>query len=152
MPALALTDHDELGGAVRFAQATREVEIEGIIGAELTIRIEGKGQKVESVALEPSTLCSLPSTHLVLLAETREGYGNLSTLITRARMENARGEPSVSFDVLAQHASGLFALTGCPRGWIPSLVAAGDAEGACEAAAIIKDAFGSRIAIECWDH
>ena len=40
MPALALTDHDELGGAVRFAQATRDVGIEGIIGAELTIGMD----------------------------------------------------------------------------------------------------------------
>jgi error-prone DNA polymerase len=67
-------------------------------------------------------------------------------------MENARGEPSVSLELLARHADGLFALTGCPRGWIPSLVAAGDLDGACEAAAIIKDAFDGRMAVECWDH
>src|SRR5262249_52034577 len=65
---------------------------------------------------------SIPPSHLVLLAETREGYGNLATLVTRARMDNGRGEPSVTLDVLAQHAAGLFALTGCPRGWVPSLV------------------------------
>jgi len=132
MPALALTDHDELGGAVRFAQATREVGLEGIIGAELTV-----GQR---------------ATHIVLLAETREGYGNLSTLITRARMETPRGEPCVSLEMLAEHAGGLFALTGCPRGWVPSLVADGDLDGACEAAANIKDMFDGRMAIECWDH
>jgi error-prone DNA polymerase len=152
MPALALTDHDELGGAVRFAQATREVGIEGIIGAEVTIRVESRGHRVEGGTPQLPTRNSLHSTHLVLLAETREGYGNLSTLITRARMENARGEPSVSLDLLAQHARGLFALTGCPRGWVPSLVAAGDVDGACEAAAILMDAFDRRMAIECWDH
>ena len=42
LPALALTDHDEMGGAVRFAQATREVEIGGIIGAELTTVVGGQ--------------------------------------------------------------------------------------------------------------
>ena len=42
LPALALTDHNELGGAVRFAQATREVRIEGIIGAELTVASGGR--------------------------------------------------------------------------------------------------------------
>jgi error-prone DNA polymerase len=154
MPALALTDHDELGGAVRFAQATREVEIDGIIGAELTVAwgVARGASRPSSVASQRSTRNASRSTHLVLLAETREGYGNLSTLITRARMENARGEPSVSLDVLAQHASGLFAITGCPRGWVPSLVAAGDIDGACEAAAIIKDTFDGRMAVECWDH
>jgi error-prone DNA polymerase len=135
LPALALTDHDELGGAVRFAQATREVGVEGIIGAEISV-----------VAGHQAP------THLVLLAETREGYGNLSTLITRARMENPRGEPCVSLELLARHARGLFALTGCPRGWVPSLVANDDLDGACEAAAMLRDAFDGRLAIECWDH
>jgi error-prone DNA polymerase len=88
----------------------------------------------------------------VLLAETREGYGNLSTLITRARMENPRGEPCASLEMLADHARGLFALTGCPRGWVPSLVARGDLDEACEAMAALKDIFDGRTAIECWDH
>jgi error-prone DNA polymerase len=160
LPALALTDHDELGGAVRFAQATREVGIAGIIGAELTVttgewsmerekegRAHGRGRSNRL-----ATRHSLLTTHLVLLAETREGYGNLSALITRARMENPRGEPCISLEVLGQHTRGLFALTGCPRGWVPSLVAKGDLDGAREAAAVLKDAFDGRIAIECWDH
>src|SRR5688572_8585441 len=129
-PALALTDHDELGGAVRFAQAGAEVGVGAIIGAEVTVG----------------------TSHLVLLAETREGYGNLSTLITRARMNRTRGEPSVDLDTLAGHATGLYALTGCPRGWVPSLAAAGDVNAACEAAATLLDIFGRRVAVECWDH
>src|SRR5262245_9145599 len=129
-PALALTDHDELGGTVRFAQATSEMGLGGIIGAEVT----------------------MGANHIVLLAETREGYGNLSTLITHARMHNARGEPSITLDLLAQHAKGLFALTGCPRGWVPSLVAGGQLDDACDAAATLVDIFDRRVAIECWDH
>jgi len=161
LPALALTDHDEMGGAVRFAQATREVEIGGIIGAELTTVVGGQWLVASSKdgrarargnSDRPSTNYQSPITHLVLLAETREGYGNLSTLITRARMENPRGEPCVPLELLAQHARGLFALTGCPRGWVPSLVANGDLNGACEATAVLKDAFDGRLAIECWDH
>ena len=131
-PALALTDHDELGGAVRFAQATSEMGIGGLIGAEITV-----GHDLH---------------HIVLLAETREGYGNLSTLITHARMRSTRGEPSITLDVIAQHAKGLFALTGCPRGWVPSLVAKGQLDEACDAAATLVDIFDRRVAIECWDH
>ena len=173
MSALALTDHDELGGAVRFAQATREVGVEGIVGAEVTVVVGGRrsvvGEDAERsvdgsrkqtgrhrsgrfVPNSPTTDHQPSTTHLVLLAETREGYGNLSTLVTRARMENARGEPSVSLDLLAEHARGVFALSGCPRGWVPSLVTAGDLHGACKAAAILKDVFDGRLAIECWDH
>jgi error-prone DNA polymerase len=131
--ALALTDHDELGGIVAFAQAASEAGIDGIVGAELTIEVPG-------------------ATHLVLLAEDREGYGNLSMLITKARMERPRGQPAVPLDVLAQHARGLFALTGCARGWVPRLVARGLEHEACEAAATLVDIFGGRVAIECWDH
>ena len=146
--ALALTDHDELGGAVRFAQAASELGIEAIIGAELTL-----GGKWET-GREQTSHVPLPTSHshLVLLAETREGYGNLSTLITLARMQSSRGEPSVDLDTLARHARGLFALTGCPRGWIPSLAAQGNVSAACEAAATLLDIFDRRVAIECWDH
>jgi error-prone DNA polymerase len=135
-PALALTDHDELGGAVRFAQAGGELGVQAIIGAEITV----------SAATENSP------HHIVLLAETREGYGNLSTLITRARMQHSRGEPSVDLNTLARHAKGLFALTGCPRGWVPALAARGDVNAAREATATLLDMFDRRLAIECWDH
>ncbi|HEU4995044.1 MAG TPA: DNA polymerase III subunit alpha [Gemmatimonadaceae bacterium] len=162
--ALALTDHDELGGAVRFAQAGAELGIGAIIGAEVTVASNGgmgegngNGRGKDSRAT-PSTrpfLNPIPIPqyhHIVLLAETREGYGNLSTLITLARMGSARGTPCVDLDTIALHAKGLFALTGCPRGWVPSLAAAGDVHVACEAAATLLDIFDRRVAIECWDH
>jgi error-prone DNA polymerase len=134
MPALALTDHDDLGGAVRFAQAARELELDGILGTELTV------------------LAGDARTHLVLLAESREGYGNLSALITRARMDTTRGDPAVTLDTLARHTRGLYALTGCPSGWVPRRLAVGDAAGANEATATLLDLFDGRLAIECWDH
>src|SRR5688572_32545990 len=134
MPALALTDHDDLGGAVRFAQAARELELAGILGAELTVIAGGE------------------RTHLVVLAESREGYGNLSTLITRARMDTTRGDPAITLDTLARHTRGLFALTGCPSGWVPRRLAVGDADGASDAVATLLDLFDGRLAIECWDH
>ncbi|MEW5917237.1 MAG: PHP domain-containing protein, partial [Gemmatimonadota bacterium] len=93
-PAIALTDRHDLGGAVRFAYAAKELGIEGIIGAEISLQVEG------------STL------DLVLLAQDREGYGSISSLITRARMDNSRGSPSVSLDTHARHSNGIFALSG----------------------------------------
>ena len=134
MPALALTDHDDLGGAVRFSQAAQVLGLGGILGTELTVLAAGE------------------RTHLVALAESREGYGNLSTLITRARMDTTRGDPAITLDTLARHTRGLFALTGCPSGWVPRRLAAGDREGAAEAVATLLDLFDGRLAIECWDH
>ena len=133
MPALALTDHDDMGGAVRFAQAATTAGVGGILGVELTVRVPAR-------------------THLVLLAETREGYGNLCALVTRARLDAPRGDPSVSLDTLARHARGLVALTGCPRGWVPRLVARGEDETACTALATLSDIFERRVWVECWDH
>ena len=137
--ALALTDHDELGGAVRFATAAREAELPAIIGAELTVTVQQRGE--------------LLLTHLPLLAESRDGYANLATLVTLARQDVARrGEPRVTLDQVAAHAGGLFALTGCPRGWVPTLAARDETDAACEAAATLMDIFDRRVAIECWDH
>ena len=134
--AIALTDHDELGGAVRFALAADAAGIAGIIGAELTLHSE-------NAALQ----------HLTLLATSRAGYGNLSTLITRARMDAAeRGSPSVSWELLSQHTAGLFALSGCPRGAIPQALAAGDTAHATTLAGTLRDLFPESFAIEVWDH
>ncbi len=133
--AIALTDHDELGGAVRFAQAADAAGIAGIIGAELTVQADGALQ------------------HLTLLATSRIGYGNLSTLITRARMDvPERGAPSVPFALLTQHAAGLFALSGCPRGAIPQALAVGNMAEANRMAGALRDLFDDAFAIEVWDH
>ena len=129
-PALALTDHDDFGGMVRFAQAAREHRVDGIVGVEL----------------------SVGAHHLVLLAESAAGYANLATLVTRARMDRPRGEPSVSLELVARHADGVIALTGCPRGEIPALLAAGHAAAARRAAFRLRDIFGDRLYIECWNH
>jgi error-prone DNA polymerase len=133
--AIALTDHDELGGAVRFAQAADAAGIAGIIGTELTVQADGALQ------------------HLTLLATSRTGYGNLSTLLTRARMDvNERGAPAVPFELLAKHTAGVYALSGCPRGAIPQALATGNIDEATRLAALYRDLFHEAFAIEVWDH
>ena len=149
--ALALTDHDELGGVVAFAQAAHEKEIAGIIGAEITVAGMADMTDMTGVTGIAGTAGDADS-HLVLLAIDRDGYGNLSTIVTRARMDNPRGQPRVPLDLVARHASGLFALTGCMHGRVPSLVARGDVTAARDAAATLRDIFDGRMAIECWDH
>ncbi|MBL0937246.1 MAG: PHP domain-containing protein [Gemmatimonadaceae bacterium] len=144
-PALALTDHDELGGVVRFATACTAAQIGGILGAEVTVRMPELGNTRGPTVGERRT-------HLVLLAETREGYRNIASLITRARMDSERGRPSVPWALLTRHVQGVTALTGCPRGWIPQLLAEGQPEQAWTAATELRDVFGKHLAIECWDH
>jgi len=99
--ALAVTDHDNLCGAMRFAQLAKSLEIKGIIGAELTL----KG-----------------GHHLTLLAKDRLGYGNLCRLITAAHNYGERNQPELPPELLPEHAAGLIALSGCPQGELTQLV------------------------------
>ena len=96
MRSLALTDRDDLGGAVRFATAAKTAGLAGILGAELTVEVRGAapGAGCRAQVLSAGSGRGAAVVHrLVLLAETREGYGNLSTLITLGRMRAARGAP-----------------------------------------------------------
>src|SRR5690606_12064196 len=138
-PALAITDHDEMGGIVRFGVACDEAGIAGILGAELTVDV-------------PDTNSGTRRTHLVLLAETREGYRNISSLVTRARMDTSRAEPSVPWSLVATHARGVTALTGCARGWNPQGTAEGREDDAWRTAWAMREVVDDHLAIECWDH
>lgn len=152
-PALTITDHNELGGVVRFAAACAYNGIGGIIGSELTVDVPMDVQHLH----KPSAMNDAPTgttrrTHFTVLAETLDGYHNLSQLITHARMNCSRGEPSIPLQLLAERAKGLTVLTGCPRGWIPRLIADGKHSDAWTAACYLRDVFGQHLAIECWDH
>jgi error-prone DNA polymerase len=118
---LALTDHDGLYGSMEFAQAAKAFGIRAITGAEVTLA---------------------DGHHLTLLAATAEGYGNLCRLLSTAHLAGARKEPRLPLDVLAQHARGLIALSGCKRGEVPALVAAGDLAGAAAALLRYVEIFG----------
>ena len=99
--ALAVTDHDNLCGAMRFAQVSRSLEMRGITGAEITL--EG-------------------GYHLTLLAGDKQGYGNLCRLITAAHNSGERNNPELPPGRLPEHASGLIVLSGCPRGELSQMV------------------------------
>lgn len=129
--ALALTDHDDMGGVVRFAHAAKEVSLDAIVGAELTLQGE---------------------RHLTVLAQNLEGYKNLCYLITLARQSCERGTPRLSLDQLAQHANGVVALSGCPQGSVPTLIAQQNSKEAREMAATLRDIYGENFFLELWDH
>jgi len=101
-PALALTDHDNLCGAMEFAQGARSLGIQPIIGAELTL--EG-------------------GAHLTLLARNHRGYSNLCRLISHSHITTDRRQPELDTAFLPEHAEGLYLLTGCPKGPVPTLLA-----------------------------
>jgi error-prone DNA polymerase len=101
--ALALTDHDNLCGAMRFAHLAQSIGIKGIIGAEITLA---------------------GGSHVTLLAKNQAGYRNLCRLITAAHRKGERDRPELDPGLLKEHAPGLIALSGCPQGELSKLVAA----------------------------
>ena len=120
-PALALTDHDNLCGAMEFARMARSLDIQPIIGAEVTLA---------------------GGHHLTLLAETRQGYSNLCKLLSAARITTDRREPELDPRFLSDHAQGLILLTGCPKGEVPSLAQEGHLDRGREALARYIEWFG----------
>ena len=103
-PALALTDHDNLCGAMEFARAAKSVGVQPVIGAEVTLA---------------------DGSHLTLLVETAVGYGNLCQLVTHSRIGGDRRDPKLDPGRLPEHAEGLILLTGCGKGQVPGLAAEG---------------------------
>ena len=103
-PALAITDHDNLCGAMEFARTAHSLGVQPIIGAEVTL----KG-----------------GSHLTLLAENHTGYSNLCNLLSASRLTTDRREPELDPRFLADHAQGLILLTGCPSGEMPSFAQQG---------------------------
>lgn len=127
MPALALTDHGGVSGAVRFTRACNAAGIKPLLGAEVT---EEGGY------------------HLVLLADGPEGYANLCRLLTRAHLDHPRGTPRVTQAVLAACSEHLYALSGCRRGRVPALILRRRYRDAYQAALTYRRIFGARFHIE----
>ena len=116
LSALALTDHDNLCGAMHFAQVAKTVGIKAITGAELSIKEWdiGKGDPVSN-----------SNSHLTFLAETQEGYSHLSNLISYSYVAGERNNPALDLKYLPDGVDGLILLTGCRTGRVPRLLMEG---------------------------
>src|SRR3954465_11897376 len=105
--ALALTDHDNVCGAMEFAHACKGVGVRPIIGCELTVK-------------DPRRMPR--PVHITLLVENATGWGSLCRLITEAHRDTREGPgmrealpPSIGIDELERHTEGLVCLSGCAR-------------------------------------
>ena len=134
--AVALTDHGVMYGAFKFYQAATAAGIKPVIGCEVYVAKRSRHDREAKVDDEPY--------HLVLLVENEEGYKNLTKLVSLAHLEGFYYRPRVDRELLAAHHEGLIALSACFSGEIPSLLLAGDYEGAKKAAAWYREVFGPR--------
>jgi DNA polymerase III subunit alpha len=103
MPAVALTDHGSLAGAVQLYQHAQKAGVKPLIGCEVYV-CEDAAKQEKGYA------------HLTLLAESNEGYGNLIKLASAGYLQGYYYKPRVDWNHLAAHANGLVALSGCLSG------------------------------------
>ncbi len=134
MPAVAVTDHGNLFAAANFYHEATSQGVKPIIGCEVyTTRgsrhdREGNGER---------------ANHLVLLAETDEGYRNLCALVTAGFLEGFYYKPRIDHDLLARHSRGLIALSACLRGEVAEALGEEKVDRARESAGRLRDIFGS---------
>jgi len=144
MPALALTDHGVMYGAVPFYRACREAGVKPILGCEFYVAAVSMRDK--------SAREDNPTYHLTVLAKNAEGYRNLLRLCSAAHLEGFHYRPRIDFAALSRHAEGLIVLSGCLKGEVAQKLLADKKDEALATAARYKALFGDDYFIEIQDH
>jgi DNA polymerase-3 subunit alpha len=134
MPALAVTEHGNLFSSVVFHDAARKRGVKPILGCEVYVAPESR--------LTRSGTPGETANHLVLLAETREGYHNLIRLVSAGYTEGFYYKPRIDKDLLAEHARGLIGLSSCLKGEVATGIRTGQDARALRAAAAYRDILG----------
>ena len=133
MPAVAMTDHGNIFGAVAFMNAAKEAGVKPILGCELYIC------KKEDHRASPE---GDSYNHLVVLAENDEGYRNLVKIVSEASLHGFYYKPRISKKFLAEHSRGLIGLSACLKGEVAESLTEGKYDAAREAAVTFSDIFG----------
>src|SRR5262249_52327803 len=149
-PALALTDTDNMFGALEFSEKMAGAGIQPIVGVSLAVDFaDGAPSAAAPGARGPNR--TLP--RIVLLAAREEGYRNLMRLNSRAFLETPAGEPPhLKLPRLPGLSGGLIALTGGPGGPLDAVIAAGQAEHAAARCERLLALFGDRLYVELQRH
>lgn len=115
MPAVAITDHGNLFGALKFHRAARDAGVKPILGCEVYVAPGSRREQNPDSA----------NQHLVLLAKNRTGFSNLMRLSSIAHSEGFYFKPRMDFELLAEYHEGLIALSACPKGIVPREIETG---------------------------
>lgn len=147
MPAVAMTDHGNLYGAVAFYQKMMAAKVKPILGCVMCLAPTELTQKKDFPGRKRST-------NITLLAKNTTGWNNLTKLVSLGHLEGEYlGEPRVDRDALKKYANGIICLTGCDKGPIHEWLEKGDLEKAREEVATLKDIYGADdLYIELMDH
>src|SRR5881628_672664 len=135
-PAIALTDHGNLFGAIDFYLAAQKAGIKPILGCELYV---APGSRRERGSQDGGYE---GANHLTVLVRNRAGYRNLVKLVSKAYLEGFYYKPRVDRELLAQHADGLVVLSGCLNSEVSRLLGQGETQKAKEIAGWYQEVVG----------
>ncbi len=144
MPAVGLTDHGVMYGAIEFYQACKEAEIKPIVGCEVYLAPRGRTDRDPVLDRE--------QYHLILLAENAVGYRNLMKLVSIASLEGFYYKPRIDRDLLAAHSEGLIATSACLGGQVADHIVKDQVKKAREHAGWMSEVFPGRYYLELQDH
>jgi len=143
MPAVALTDHGNMYGAIDMYLACKEAGVKPLIGVEFYVHDADITEKNSS---------SNPLYHLVLIAKSNEGYKNLIKLASTAHCKGFYYKPRINFELIKEHCDGLICLSACLGGEVLKNLTAGNYENAKATAKKYKELFNDDYYIELQDH
>jgi len=136
MPAIAMTDHGNLFGAIDFYQAAKAAGIKPIIGCETYMAPGSMLEKKASSASEAAF-------HFTLLAKDETGYKNLVKLVSAAHLDGFYYKPRIDKELLAKHAEGLIGMSGCLKGEVNQAILSDRMQEARETVATFRDILGA---------
>lgn len=144
MPALALTDHGNMYGAIEFYEKAKKAGIKPILGVEVYVAPRSHTDKEAGI---DST-----RYHLTLLSKNKTGWLNLIQLVTKANLEGFYYKPRVDKELIAEHHEGIICLSGCFSGEIARLISRGNILEAEKSARWYQEVFGEDFYIELQPH
>src|SRR5213082_2929958 len=145
MPAVAMTDHGNLYGAIEFYQEAQRAGVKPIVGCEAYIAPRSHKDRPNSMRES--------AYHFTLLARDETGYHNLVKLISTAHLDGFYHRPRIDKELLAGHSAGLIGLSGCLASEVNTAIQSGKLEKAQRVTAEYRDIFGEQnFFIELHDH
>jgi len=150
MPAIAMTDHGNMFGAVEFHSKARAIGVKPIIGCEAYL---APGKRTDRTQTQKGDDVEGGNNyHLILLAQSRKGYQNLCRLLTSAYQEGLYYKPRIDKEILAENSEGLIVLSGCLSGEVARALRGGRLDKARESAEWYAKTFPGRFYLELQDN
>jgi DNA polymerase-3 subunit alpha len=137
MPAVAITDHGNMFGAIEFYKICSAEGVKPIIGAEVYVAPGSRKDRTISRDITET------SYHMTLLCKDETGYRNLIKLVSSAYLEGFYYRPRIDKEILSHHYHGLIAMSGCLKGEINHYILRGDIEKAREVLEFYQGIFGN---------